>query len=144
MSFAESLNKCLGLLNWSTEDLVREMGSKYSVAYLRRVREGKPFAEVERDIVDTVTRACAERVKAAVTDARLSTRAAEVAHQEFVHVVKQIGLQLADIAKLAKELRVLVADPLAHRTQTIDFTDNGYWNSILQSIARNLTQQNMF
>ncbi len=144
INFADSLNQCLVLLEWSTEDLEREMRYKYSLDHLMRVREGKPFAEVERDIVETVTRACAEKVKTAVTDARLSLGAAEVAYQEFIRVVKQIGLRLADIANLAEETRVLVAGPLARRTQTVDLADNASWNLILQSIARSLTQQNMF
>ena len=144
INFADSLNQCLVLLEWSTEDLEREMRYKYSLDHLMRVREGKPYSEVEQDIVETVTRACADKVEAAVADARLPLRAADVARQEFVRVVKRIELRLVDIANLAEELRIQVAGPLALRTQTIDLTDNASWNSILQSIARNLTQQNMF
>ena len=41
INFADSLNQCLVLLEWSTEDLEREMRYKYSLDHLMRVREGK-------------------------------------------------------------------------------------------------------
>ena len=144
MNFANDLNRCLKVLNWTTEDLARAMGNNYRSDYLRIIREGRPFPEVEREIVAAVTRGCSDRVKTAVADAGLPLQSAEVAGCEFVRVFKQFEMRLDGIANFAQEIQRRVSSPLEYRMLAAEVTRSDFWNSILKGIARELTQQTIF
>ena len=144
MNFARDLDRCLKVLDWTTDDLARAMGNKFSSEYLRNIREGRPFPEVERDIFAAVTGGCSERIKSAVVDAGLSQQAAEVACREFVRVFKQFEMRLDGVANFVQEIERRVSSPLEYRMLAAEVTSSDFWNSILRGIARELTQQTIF
>jgi len=144
MNFGDDLNRCLKFLDWTKDDLAGAMGNRYGSDFLGRICAGRPFPEVEHDIVAAVTKACAERVKFAVADARFSQQAAEIACLEFVHVLKQFEMRLAGVAMFAEEIQERVTSPSEYRMLAGEVTRNDFWNAILKGIARELTQQTIF
>ena len=142
--FIESLNCTLDMLGWSTERLAEQLDNKYKTEFLRRVREGKPFGEVEQDVIRALVAGLAQKLQDSTIEVGLPAAAGTAASQAYFRVVDYFALRLRDAVSLARAACTRVATAEAFRTQTVDVTDIDIWDSLLESIARDISQGKLF
>ena len=101
-NFVDSLEFALDLLGWSPEHLADHLGDKYSIEYLRSVCEGRPFGEVERDVVRVLVHGLSDKLKRSIMRAKLpdSEKVGEAAREAFVRIVNRFDLHLREITRL--------------------------------------------
>ena len=143
-AFSYSLDRVLAMLGWSPDELARRLNNKYSVNFLQRVCDGKPFPEVEQDIVTTVVDGLADKLQNSIAKAELPANSQSPARQAFVRVVSQFQLRLYDMASLAEVICDRIAKAKAFRIQTADISDTTFWDTVLSGIARDLSQRQLF
>ena len=123
MNIAETFEDVRKFLGWSYRDVAMRLG-KYSSGYLEQVHQGKPFPEVENNLIMTYVRGLAEMAVNLAFGGKVQRGLHEKLVARFTEVVRRNNLGLEGVKALVEEIskdRTLARKP---RTQTMDVDVN--------------------
>lgn len=148
MKVAEVFEFVRKFLGWSYEDVSMKSG-KYSAEYVRQVHQGRPFHEVEKDLIVTYIRGLAEKAVHLVFGDQIADNLRERLVARFTAVVRRNNLGLEGVKALVEEISKdrTLARKLRTQTMDVDVNIDIDWEGTLEEIALRLIkpdQRDMF
>ena len=121
MKVAELFEVVRKFLGWSYQEVSVKSG-KYSPEYLKQVHQGRPYREVEKNLIVTYTKGLAERAVHLVYGDQIASILRDKLVAKFTQLVQYRKLSLYDVQALTEMIsndQILMAR-IKHRTETMD------------------------
>ena len=140
MKVVETFEVVRKFLGWSYQEVSVKSG-KYSSEYMKQVHQGRPFPEVEKDLIVTYMHGLAVRAVDLVFRGQIQGGLRDKLVTKFTQAVRQSKLPLEDVRALVEMItndQVLMSR-IKHRTETMDAVGVEIdWEGTLQDAIRKL------